>query len=165
MLTLFFDCFGPLMIEFLSEGATVNSERYVCTLSELKKDIRNKRRNGPTPTLLLHNNARPHTAKRTIEAIQRLHFELLSHPPYSPDLASADFALFPNLKKLLRGRIFENRDYLEREVRRTINFDIPRNDFAKVIDDLHYRWQKCLQVKGDYVKKVHNAEGFSFDFE
>ena len=52
ILTLFFDCYGPLRIKFLGEGATVNSECDVQTLSDLKKDIRNKRRNGPTPNLL-----------------------------------------------------------------------------------------------------------------
>ena len=155
MLTLFFDCSGPLRIEFLGEGATVNSDRYVQTLSDLKKDIRNTRRNGPAPTLLLHDNARPYTARRTVNAIQRLHYELLSHPPYSPDLAPADFALYPRLKKFLRGRIFENRDSLEQEVRRTINFDIPREEFGNAMDSLYRRWQKCIQIKGDHVKKVH----------
>ena len=28
-------------------------------------------------------------------------FELTDHPPYSPDLASTDFRLFPNLNKYL----------------------------------------------------------------
>ena len=102
---------------------------------------------------------------RTVEALQRLHFELLSHPPYSPDLAPADFALFPRLKKLLRGRIFKNRDCLEHEIRRTINFDIPREDFANAIDSLHRRWQKCVQIKGDYVEKVHSKDDPSSDSE
>ena len=35
MLTLFFDCLGPLRIEFLSEGATINAERYVQTLESI----------------------------------------------------------------------------------------------------------------------------------
>ena len=80
------------------------------------------------------------------------------HPPYSPDLAPADFALFPRLKKFLRCKIFENRECLEHEVRRTLLFDIPRDDFAKAIDDTVRRWQKCVRIRGDYVEKVHMAE-------
>ena len=30
-------------------------------------------------------------------------FEILPHPPYSPDMAPSDFYLFPNLKPHLRG--------------------------------------------------------------
>ncbi|CAH2106941.1 unnamed protein product [Euphydryas editha] len=35
-----------------------------------------------------------------------LGFELLSHPPYSPDLAPSDFFLFSDLKKILAGKKF-----------------------------------------------------------
>jgi len=34
-----------------------------------------------------------------------LRFQLVPHPPYSPDLAS-DYYLFPNMKKWLAGRRF-----------------------------------------------------------
>jgi hypothetical protein len=50
------------------------------------------------PILLLHCNARPHTARATIDALETLMFEVLSHPPYSPDLAPSDFHLFSHLK-------------------------------------------------------------------
>ena len=51
----------------------------------------------------------------TIEQKQRredveLKFELLPHAPYSPDLASSDYFLFPNLKKWLGGRRFTNNE-------------------------------------------------------
>ena len=141
MLTLFFDCLGPLRIEFLSEGATINAERYVQTLTGLKADIHNKRRNGSKPQILLHDNARPHTAVLTKQALQRLHFDPLCHPPYSPDLAPADYALFPRLKRLLRGRIFESRDSLENEVRHVLLYELPRDDFAVAIDSLPSRWK------------------------
>jgi hypothetical protein len=35
-----------------------------------------------------------------------LHFEVLKHPAYSPDLAPSAYHLFPNLKKHLRGLKF-----------------------------------------------------------
>lgn len=44
----------------------------------------------------------------------------LPHPPYSSDLAPADYALFLRLKRLLRGRIFESRHSLENDVCRII---------------------------------------------
>jgi len=38
--------------------------------------------------------------------LRDLHYELLEHPPYSPDLASSDFCLFPKLKLFLAGQRF-----------------------------------------------------------
>lgn len=31
-------------------------------------------------------------------------FELVGHPPHSPDLAPSDYRLFPKLKEYLRGK-------------------------------------------------------------
>jgi histone-lysine N-methyltransferase SETMAR len=55
-------------------------------------------------TLLENDNARPHTSAATRDAIQRLDFSILLHPPYSPDLAPSDFRLFPKLKEHLKGQ-------------------------------------------------------------
>ncbi|XP_066147651.1 uncharacterized protein [Euwallacea fornicatus] len=41
--------------------------------------------NRSTP-LLLHDNARSHTAPVTLAKLQELELETLRHPPYSPDL-------------------------------------------------------------------------------
>jgi histone-lysine N-methyltransferase SETMAR len=37
-----------------------------------------------------------------------LHYELLEHPPCSPDLAPSDFCLFPKLKLFLAGQRFSS---------------------------------------------------------
>ncbi|KAG5319861.1 NU5M oxidoreductase, partial [Acromyrmex heyeri] len=42
--------------------------------------------------------------------MKKLNCELLPHPPYSPDLASCDFFLFPNLKKWLGGKKFTSNE-------------------------------------------------------
>jgi transposase len=59
--------------------------------------------------LLLYDNARPHTA-RTIDALETLKFEVLSYPPYSPDLAPSDFHFFPHLKRDVNGTHFTSDD-------------------------------------------------------
>ena len=41
----------------------------------------------------------------TMSKLHQLRFQLLPHPPYSPDLALTDFSLFSNLKKFLGGKI------------------------------------------------------------
>jgi transposase len=41
-----------------------------------------------------HDNARPHAAKVVKETLEVLQWDVLPHPPYSPDIAPSDFHLF-----------------------------------------------------------------------
>ena len=43
-----------------------------------------------------------------METISKLKWNLLSHPPYSPDIAPSDFFLFGRLKSDLEGVQFED---------------------------------------------------------
>jgi histone-lysine N-methyltransferase SETMAR len=53
--------------------------------------------------LLHHNNAPTHTSLKTTEFLINNNMVIVPHPPYSPDLAPCDFALFPKLKMKLKG--------------------------------------------------------------
>ena len=54
--------------------------------------------------LFHHDNARPHTARTTLQKISELNWELLPHPAYSPDIAPSDFHLFRALRNFLLGK-------------------------------------------------------------
>ena len=51
------------------------------------------------PCCYLHDNAPAHRSEVTLEAIRNAGFDILDHPPYSPDLVFRDFHLFPKLKE------------------------------------------------------------------
>ena len=93
------------MTEFLEAGNTVNSARYIETIKNLWWRMCRVRR-STSLILLLHDDARPHTAGTTIGALETPKFEVLSHPPYSPDLAPCDYHFFPHLKRDLKGTHF-----------------------------------------------------------
>ncbi|CAK1583556.1 unnamed protein product [Parnassius mnemosyne] len=79
-------------------------------------------------------------------------FELLPHPPYSPDQAPSDFFLFPNLKKHLGGQRFSTND----EVKAAVDayFDSKEESFFfNGLNAWKGRWQKCIKLDGDYVEK------------
>jgi [histone H3]-lysine36 N-dimethyltransferase SETMAR len=42
--------------------------------------------------------------------LHELGYELLPHPPYSPDLARSDFFRFANLKSMLAGKKFSTNE-------------------------------------------------------
>ncbi|GBN19063.1 hypothetical protein AVEN_73129-1 [Araneus ventricosus] len=71
MVTIFWDAQVILLIEFMTRGTTINSEVYCCTFKKLKKAIQNKRRGLlSSGVVLLHDNAHPYTAVRTVLALE-----------------------------------------------------------------------------------------------
>lgn len=50
------------------------------------------------------------TSKRLQCAIQNCGFQLHEHPPYSSDLVSSDYYLFPKMKKELNGGHYATND-------------------------------------------------------
>jgi histone-lysine N-methyltransferase SETMAR len=59
--------------------------------------------------VILHqDNAPAHTSQTIQLELDLLGFKCLKHPPYSPDLAPMDFAVFPYIKSFLRGQRFND---------------------------------------------------------
>ena len=154
MLTHFWDARGPLVTAYQAHGQTVNSATYCALLQDqLKPAIRQKRRGLLSAgVLLLHDNARPHTAATTVETIQRLGFEQLLHPPYSPDLAPSDYHIFGPMKDALRGRKFSSDAEVQEAVQTWLRQQ-PKTFFSEGIQRLTHRYHKCISLQGDYVEK------------
>ncbi|EGI67280.1 Mariner Mos1 transposase [Acromyrmex echinatior] len=47
--------------------------------------------------ILLHDNARPHVTASVKTYMETLNWEVLLHPPYSPDIAPSDYHLFRSM--------------------------------------------------------------------
>ena len=133
---------------------TVTSVNYSNMLrNELRPAIRSKRRGRLTQgVLLLHDNARPHTAHLTINTILQLNWEVLEHPAYNPDLAPSDFRLFGPRKNALKGRRFATEDEGKEAVHDWLSRQ-PQTLFSNDIKKLTDRWAKCIEKKGDYIEK------------
>ena len=84
--------------------------------------------------------------------LRDLHYELLEHPPFSPDLAPSDFYLFPKLKLFLAGQGFSsNQEAVAAE--EEYSADLTKNHYRDGIMALEHRWNKCISLEGDYVEK------------
>jgi hypothetical protein len=71
MATVSWDRKGVLMVEFMQQGTTITLQVYYETLKILRRAIQNKRRGMLTSGVVhLQDNARPHTAARTVGAFQ-----------------------------------------------------------------------------------------------
>ena len=52
------------------------------------------------------DNVPGHKSIAMMAELYELHFELVSNPPYSPDLAPSDYELFADRKRMLQGKRF-----------------------------------------------------------
>ncbi|PNF28316.1 hypothetical protein B7P43_G04757 [Cryptotermes secundus] len=73
----------------------------------LQPALRKKQRHFlQNPPINLQDNARPHAAQAVADLFDQWSWEVLYHPPYSPDLSPCDFDLIPKIKEPLHGICF-----------------------------------------------------------
>ena len=87
LVLIFWDQNGILLIDYLSEGQTINAEYYSSLLVQLKDILKEKRRGKVTNEVLFLYNAPADWVLATQKKLAYLGFQCLDHPPYSADLA------------------------------------------------------------------------------
>jgi histone-lysine N-methyltransferase SETMAR len=94
MAFVFWDAEGILFIDYLEKGKTITGEYYSNPLTRRDKKIREKRPGLQKKKIIFHqDNASVHKNVLAVGKLKDLHYELLEHLPYSPDLAPSDFSL------------------------------------------------------------------------
>jgi histone-lysine N-methyltransferase SETMAR len=116
------------------------------------RSMRKKRATKIADTIFHHDNASSHRAAETQCTIRKLGFEVLEHPAYSPDLAPFDFFLFPTLKNVLRGKLFDDVDELSYAVQGAIS-EINNGSYFHSFMPWINRFQKCVSFHGEYFEK------------
>jgi hypothetical protein len=74
---------------------------------------------------------------------------VVPQPSYSPDLAPADFFLFPKLKSTLKGRRFDTTDEIQKNSPNEL-FAIPKEELQKAFQSCQKRWERCVASEGNY---------------
>jgi transposase len=96
------------MIDYLEQDRTINGKYYVDELRRLCQEIARKRRGKLTQgVLFLHDNAPALTSQVAMAAATDCGFEILPHPPYSPDLPPLTSTCFRNWKLTLVVDVYE----------------------------------------------------------
>lgn len=152
MLCVWWDWKGIVYYEVLPHGLTLNSELYCKQLVNLKTALEQKRpelinRKG---VVFHHDNARPHTSLMTRQKLTELGWEVLMHPPYSPDLAPSDYYLFRSLQNFLDGKKFTSKEDCENHLSQFFE-QKPQKFYTDGIMKLTEKWQKVIDNNGQYV--------------
>ena len=100
---------------------------------------------------LLHDNVPSHNATIVKQFLAQRKVTVLDHPPCSPDLAPADYFLFPKVKSHLKGRLFDLISVIQKPVTSTLN-TIAKDDLYKGIQKPYDHANLCVQLEGMYVE-------------
>jgi transposase len=151
MLVVFFDWQGVIHYEFVPRGQTVNNELYVAVLKHLREAVRRKRPQLWTNQswVLHHDNAPAHLSFLVCNFLAKNEMTVVPQPPYSPDLAPANFFLFPKLKSSLKGRCFDTFDKIQKNSTKEL-FAILKEAFQKAFQSWQKCWELCVASEGNY---------------
>ena len=120
-------------------------------LVRLKEEITKKQPQMKKKKLHFPQNNSPcHKSIAIMAKWHELYFELLPHPPYSPDLEPSDYYLFTNLKRILQEKRFGSNDEMIAETETYFEAK-GKSLYKKGIEMLEKRWSECITFKRDYV--------------
>ena len=149
------DTEGVIHREFVPEGKKVNAGFCVGVLDRLLKRIRRVRTaKFQSSEWFLHDNAPSHYTTIVKKFLANRNVAVLHHPPYSPDLAPADYFLFPKSKFSLKGQHFQTVEEIQCAVTRELDSiqcavtreldNISKTAFLEGMKKLKERANKCI---------------------
>ena len=101
------------------------------------------------------------------DASLRVHEFLTKHeatavpqPPYSPDVAPADFFLFPKWKSSLKGRRFQTVEEIEENSIQDLRA-VPQNMFQDAFQKWKKNWELCIKSGWEYFESDKLDEAVS----
>jgi hypothetical protein len=152
MLLAFFDSKGLIYTHIVPRGSTINADYILKAMDKFMAHLKKKRPEMVKQEWFFHwDNAAVHTTASVKKWFADHSIQLLPHPPYSLDLAPADFFLFRRVKEELAGLSLDE-DSLKKTwegVVRTITAD----EFATAFRRWFERCEKCIRIGGGYVEK------------
>ena len=152
MLCIWWDQRGIIYYELLKPSETITGDRYRLQLLRLNQALKKKRpewHNRHNKLIMLHDNARPHVIKPVKKYLEGAKWEILPHPPYSPDISPSDFHLFRFMQSALSGERFNSYEGIKKWLDEWIASKKP-DFFIRGIHLLPERWEKVVASEGAY---------------
>ncbi|KAL4477949.1 hypothetical protein ABPG72_013357 [Tetrahymena utriculariae] len=153
MFCIFFKSNGWVSFTMLPQGKTMDGDAYIndC-LIPMTTEIKTQRPvSGTKNSIFHHDNARPHVHKRVKEYLQNEGYTVMKQPPYSPDLAPADFWLFDFIKRKLKNH--STQESLFDDIENILN-QITKRDWSRTFQKWQDRMNLCIQNKGEYFEHL-----------
>ena len=151
MLCVWWNCKGIIYFQFFPAGQTIDSDKYCHQLTNLNQEIKQKHpilsnRKG---LVFHHDNARLHILRQMLHKLNSLKFDVLIHPPYSPDISPSDYHLFRSLQNHLNGEKTDSLDALKNVS--SFFESKPRSFYDRGIHMLPECWKQIVENDEEYI--------------
>ena len=152
LLCIWWDQLGVVYYELLQPNETITSERYQQQLMQLSRALKFKRpeyAQRHDKVIFQHDNARSHVAEVVKETLKAVNWDILPHPPYSPDIVPSDYHLFRSMDHGLADQHFTSYE----EAKNWVDPWIASKDeefFKRGIRMLPERWLKVVERDEQY---------------
>ncbi|GBP26982.1 Mariner Mos1 transposase [Eumeta japonica] len=143
---------GVVYYELLNPSEAITGTLYRIPLMILSRALKEKRPQYYSrydKIILLHDNARPHVPVPVKIYLKTLNWEVLPHPPYSPDIVSSDYHQF----RSMAHAILEQRFTSYENTKNCVDSWIALKDkgfFRLRICTLPEKWKKVVASDGQY---------------
>jgi histone-lysine N-methyltransferase SETMAR len=152
MVVAFFDSRGLIYTHIVPRGASINATYTIKVLGKFLEHFKKKRPAMAQQQWWFHwDNVPVHTAASVKEWMAAKGIQVLEHPPYSPDLAWADFFLFRRVKETLAGITLDQESL--KNAWEGVTRNITAGDYATAFGRWFERVEKCIRISGNFVKK------------
>ena len=125
---------------------TINSEKYCAQLDVLKNAIEEKRPDWANNhgVVFQQDNVRPCVSVNTLQKLKGFGWDILNHPPHSPDMVPSDYYLFQSMEHSLRIKNFANLNNIQNHLD-DFFASKPKGFYRTGMEKLPGRWQKVLE--------------------
>ena len=143
-----------LMVDYLPSKKTIIGQYYAEIMFKSYDAVNQKCRWKQSLSVwLIHDNTPSLQVICCTTSFSQLWISLTKPPcVYSPDLAPNDCYLFTNLRYHLRGPGLQTMNHQKLLLKHGLKGRM-NNSFFEGINSLPEKWQKCIDITGDYTKK------------
>ena len=138
-------------MRFVQGGQMVHEQLYPEILARLRDAVRRKRPEiwESQTWMLHHDNAPTHESLLISSYLAKYHISVVPHPTYFPELAPAEFFLFPKFKTTLKERRFQTIEEIQENATRELRA-ITENAFQEEFQQWKKSWKRFIASRGDY---------------
>ena len=127
----------------------ITTELHMEVLKRLGNKVARVRPEIADDWILHHDNAPSHGSMLVKESLAKHKVQMLPQPLYSPELAPADFFLFPRLKSRLKGHHFGTVENVQAAVTSVLK-EMNVQEFQASFQAWQNRWKRCIDAQGSY---------------
>ena len=117
MVTVWWSAASLIHYSFLSPSETITSEKYAQQIDKMHENYNAYSWHWSTERAQVFSTTTlectHHTTNASLYMLNELSFEVLPHPPSSPDLSPTDYHFFKHLDNPLQGKHFYNQQEAE----------------------------------------------------